>query len=151
MTDIEFTCDPEHDDCTDGFRLVDEAYVDKHYPLTRWPHPGLDAEIAGCVMCASVGTCQEHQRQRAENEAHVAWQTSQREGARSTVYPCPVHNPDVFLRWRSGDWPTPKSARRRERERIEAEARLARAAEGLSTKSIGELLPQPNVLPLGDL
>jgi hypothetical protein len=143
MTDITFTCDPELDNCTDGFRLVDAAYIEKHYPRRPPPHPNLTAEMGECVQCAALGTCITHRQQADENVAHVLWQESQRTGAANTVYPCPIHNADVFIRWRSGDWPVPKSAKRREQERLDAERRLERAAAGTSTRSISELLAEP--------
>jgi len=32
-----------------------------------------------------------------------------RELAAKAMFPCPIHDPDRFLRWRAGDWPHPNA------------------------------------------
>lgn len=31
----------------------------------------------------------------------------------NTFHPCPIHNADMFLKWRDGDWPYPRHSRQK--------------------------------------
>lgn len=89
-------CSGAADGCSGGFRLVDDEYVSRIQPLMP---PLYDPP-----------------RDEAEDRANAEFAEaieSRREALRSTVFPCAVHNPDLFARWREGSWPP--HARRRPR------------------------------------
>lgn len=97
------TCAGAADGCSAGFRLVDDEYVSRIQPLLPPLYdPPRDAE---------------------EEQANAAFADaieSRREALRATVFPCAVHNPDLFARWRDGSWPP--HARRRPRRTAGAAA-----------------------------
>lgn len=53
----------------------------------------------------------------------------------------PIHNPDLFLKWRDGEWPYPKSKARRA-----AEAAAADDAQRLNAAAV--LPPRPAQLAI---
>lgn len=126
MTDAiaGYTCDPERDECTGGLRKVDRLYVERHQPNYPPPFP-------------NPLTPEEHEA----NAAHVASIAARRESLANTVYPCPVHDPELFLKWRAGEWPYPKGkARPRELPQI---GRPAATTQGTLDDEFADLPPMP--------
>lgn len=82
------TCDPDVDDCVDGYRVVPIEYVDllqpDEGPPIRDPQSERDVRI---------------------NELVAQSVASRRASLANTRYPCPIHRPQLFIDWREGRWP----------------------------------------------
>lgn len=81
-------CTPELHDCGSGYRLVDRQYVDHYWPRVT---PPIDEPMT--------------EREARLNTEVMEGREQEREDHARDVYPCPVHNPELWQKFIDGDWP----------------------------------------------